>query len=205
MCELEVTLKRTQIQQLTANAELGYMTPFSKRKGVIARKLGDVIYLMKCLAVEVTLGKPKYCTNEVPVIFNGTDQYMLPSSGILTKKATKVACTSLTPVLYKVGHLWYKNNGKSLIRTLPPKKLKMEDSLKSGINFEHLRVKKFDENGLYEQKTLVKTHFLFFQPHDVKLVNEDSGQGLIDGGNQYSYDLAPISSSKGVMHWAKKR
>ena len=80
----------------------------------------------------------------------------------------------------------------------------MEDSLKSGINFEHLRVKKFDENGLYEQKTLVKTHFLFFQPHDVKLVNEDSGQGLIDGGNQYSYDLAPISSSKGVMHWAKK-
>ena len=86
---------------------------------------------MKCLAVEVTLGKPKYCTNEVPVIFNGTDQYMLPSSGILTKKATKVACTSLTPVLYKVGHLWYKNNGKSLIRTLPPKKLKMEDTVDS--------------------------------------------------------------------------
>ena len=51
---------------------------------------------------------------------------------------------------------------------------------------------------------LKKSHAMFFQAHDIQLVNEDIGAGILHGDNAYSYDLAPVSSSTGFMNWAKK-
>ena len=34
--------------------------------------------------------------------------------------------------------------------------------------------------------------------------SEDVGQGILHGDNTYSYDLAPVSSPTGFLHWAKK-
>ena len=35
-------------------------------------------------------------------------------------------------------------------------------------------------------------------------MNEDVGLGILYGSNTNSYDLSPVSSSKGFLHWAKK-
>ena len=45
---------------------------------------------------------------------------------------------------------------------------------------------------------------MFFQAHDIQLVNEDIGAGILHGDNAYSYDLAPVSSSTGFVNWARK-
>ena len=57
---------------------------------------------------------------------------------------------------------------------------------------------------MYNAEELKKSHALFFEAHDIKLVNEDVGQGILHGRNTYSYDFAPVSSPKGFLHWAKK-
>ena len=50
-----------------------------------------------------------------------------------------------------------------------------------------------------------KKHMLcFFDNHDIHLVNEDIGQGILYGSNTNFYDLSPVSSSKGFLHWAQK-
>ena len=72
------------------------------------------------------------------------------------------------------------------------------------VKFEDLRVKNFDENGLFDPKELKKVQMLFFQQHDIQVVSEDVGRGILHGDNERSYDLSPISSSQGFLHWAKK-
>ena len=37
----------------------------------------------------------------------------------------------------------------------------------------NLYMKNFDQNGLYTAKELETTHKIFFQAHDIKLVNDD--------------------------------
>ena len=74
-----------QIQQMVAHPD--DMT--LHEEGVIAKKLGDVVYLMQCKPVHVELGVPKYCTNELPVIYNGSEYYLLSVSNILTKRAIR--------------------------------------------------------------------------------------------------------------------
>ena len=68
--------------------------------------------------------------------------------------------------------------------------------------FDDIRVKNFDQNGLYNSEELKKSHAMFFQAHDIQLVNEDIGAGILHGDNAYSYDLAPVSSSTGFVNWA---
>ena len=71
------------------------------------------------------------------------------------------------------------------------------------LQFKDFHVAGFDQNGLYNAKDLKKTQLLFYQSHDIKLVNEDVGQGILHGDNTYSYDLAPVSSPTGFLHWAQ--
>ena len=65
----------------------------------------------------------------------------------------------------------------------------------------NLYVKNFDQNGLYTAMELEITHKLFFQAHDIKLVNDDFGEGLYHADNTFSYDLSPVSSSNGFLNW----
>ena len=203
-CDNENKLFKMQIQQMMAHPEDLTLHILREEKGIIAKKLGDVVYLMQCKPVHVELGIPKYCTNELPVVYNNTEYYLLSGSNILTKRANKVRCTALTPVIHKAGGVWYRNDGKRLIREKAPKKLRTTKNSVSALQFKDFRVDRFDQNGLYNAKDLKKTQMLFYQSHDIKLVNEDVGQGILHGDNTYSYDLAPVSSPTGFLHWAKK-
>ena len=127
---------------------------------------------------------------------------MLPISNVLTKRARKIFCSNLLPVLHKIGINWFKNTGKQLIPVAAPPKLTFK-ALRNPLKFEDIWVQNFDQNGLYDKKALAKTHELFFQAHDLKLINEDVSEGLSHGISTYRYDLSPVSSSNGFLHWAQ--
>ena len=79
-------LFKMQIQRMMAHPDDMTLHELIQ-EGVIAKKLGDVVYLMQCKPVE--LGVLKYCTNELPVIYNGSEYYLLSVSNILTKRAIR--------------------------------------------------------------------------------------------------------------------
>ena len=196
-------LFKMQIQQMMAHPDDMTLHVLIQEEGVIAKKLGDVVYLMQCKPVHVELRVPKYCTNELPVVYNGSEYYLLSVSSILTKRANKVQCTALTPVIHKAGGVWYRNDGRTLIREKAPKKLRTTKNSVRKLQFKDFHVAGFDQNGLYSAKDLKKTQLLFYTSHDIKLVNEDVGQGILHGDNTYSYNLAPVSSPTGFLHWAQ--
>ena len=106
--------------------------------------------------------------------------------------------------MHEVEGIWLKNDGRSLRPVPGPKKQLSSILNKSPLSFDDMRVKKFDENGLYNAEELKKSHALFFEAHDIKLVNEDVGQGILHGRNTYSYDFAPVSSPKAFFTGLKK-
>ena len=137
------------MQQLMLHHEsIGYNV-IDEKKGVVAKKRGDVVYLMQCRAVTVDLGVPKFCTHELPVTYNGSDYFLLPDSHVLAKKANKVACSRILPILNKVDGIWYENDGKRLKISRGPFRLKVSKTRRKPPEFHDFAVKKFDKNGLY--------------------------------------------------------
>ena len=84
-------------------------------------------------------------------------------SNILTKRANKVQCTALTPVIHKAGGVWYQNDGRTLISEKEPKKLRTTKNSVRKLQFKDFHVAGFDQNGLYNAKDLKKT--LLFPRH----------------------------------------
>ena len=203
-CYIENEIWKTKIQQLILHPEYSGFNLLNRRKGVVAKSMGDAVYLMECKPVDVQLGVPKYCTKELPVLFNNSEYYLLPGSHVLTKRANKVTCSILTPVIYKIDGLWFLNNGKTLRKTKAPKQLPSNSFGHTLMKFDDIKVKDFDQNGLYNSEELKKSHAMFFQAHDIRLANEDVGEGILHGDNAYSYDFAPVSSSTGFLNWARK-
>ena len=203
-CWLERSIWRAKIQQLMLHQDsIGYNV-IDERKGIVAKRRGNLVYMMQCKAVSVQLGVPQFCTNEIPVTYNGSNLYLLPDSHILTEKANKVTCSRIMPIVYNVDGIWYHNDGNQLRVVSGPQPLRIAKIHKKSVGFHQFSVKKFDENGLYTANELKKTHALFFNNRDIHLVNEDFGRGILYGTNVNSYDLAPVSSSKGFLHWAQK-
>ena len=96
---------------------------FMGKKRIIARAMGDAVYLMQCKPVQVHIAIPKFCSDELPVLCNNTYFYLVRGSRVLTKQATKISCSELTPVMYKIDGIWYKSDGKTLTQTKTPQKL----------------------------------------------------------------------------------
>ena len=131
--------------------------------------------------------------------YNGSDFFMIPDSGILTGKANRVDCGLVVKPIHKADGVWYISDGKSLRPYCPSKMIPYQQ--KTHITFMNLYVKNFDQNGLYTAMELEITHKLFFQAHEIKLVNDDFGEGLYHADNTFSYDLSSVSSSNGFLNW----
>ena len=203
-CYMENELWKTKMQQLMLHPDTLGINVMGNKKGIVAKKRGDVVYMMECDPVIVSLGVPKYCTHELPVRYNGTNYFLMSSFHILTKRANRIICSKLTPVLHCINGIWYVNDGKSVKIAPAPLKAKSTIFHKDLLTFRDFRVNKFDENGIYKVQEMKKSHALFLESHEVNLVNEDIGQGILHGSNAYSYDLSPVSSSTGFLHWAQK-
>ena len=108
---------------------------FMGKKRIIARAMGDAVYLMQCKPVQVHIAIPKFCSDELPVLCNNTYFYLVPGSRVLTKQATKISCSELTPVMFKIDGIWYKSYGKTLTQTKTPQKLRLRPNSRAAKAF----------------------------------------------------------------------
>ena len=140
-CYVENEIWKMKVTELMLHPEVSGFNLLNRRKGIFSKKMGDAVYLMECKVVNVSIGTPKYCTNELPVIYNQSDYYLLPGSDVLTKRANRVTCSLLTPVMHEVEGIWLKNDGRSLQPVPAPKKLWSSIFNKSPLSFDDMRVK----------------------------------------------------------------
>ena len=115
----------------------GFTSPWHSwgKKRIIARAMGDAVYLMQCKPVQVHIAIPKFCSDELPVLCNNTYFYLVRGSRVLTKQATKISCSELTPVMCKIDGIWYKSDGKTLTQTKNPQKLRLRPNSRAAKAF----------------------------------------------------------------------
>ena len=80
--------------------------------GYLAVVGGEVVHLLKCIQVDVTIRPVEECYTELPV-FRGEEPYFLsPRTHILQKFGTKIDCNILMPTMFQFNNSWIEFNPK---------------------------------------------------------------------------------------------
>lgn len=92
-----------------------YMT----KPGYTATRRGEVIYLVECRPVEVSIRNTIECYNDLPVTYKNATYFLRPGNRLLVKHSPQFPCSSSTPVLYKLNGAWIKIGGEPYIAPSP--------------------------------------------------------------------------------------
>ncbi|CRL02891.1 CLUMA_CG016125, isoform A [Clunio marinus] len=67
----------------------------------------EVVYIIKCQAVEVSIREEKECFQELPVTYGEDNYFMSPHNHILLKHGSPITCSNLVPPIFFVASKWW--------------------------------------------------------------------------------------------------
>lgn len=105
-CELE---RKMIIQKLSlashSLSEFAYA--MGEGPGYTAMNAGEIIYLLKCKAVNVEINTLKTCFNELPIIYQNKTYYMAPKTHTLQNYGTEIDCNTILPPAFLLEGEWF--------------------------------------------------------------------------------------------------
>lgn len=110
-CEIQKEMLQSRLSM--APKEFAYL--HTGQPGYTAIQMGEVLFLVKCVAVEVSVRQTKECFNELPVEYDGKPYYMTPKSHILQSYGSELSCSSLMSPHFLLHDKW-----ESVIRSNQP-------------------------------------------------------------------------------------
>ncbi len=94
-------------KEVIAGADNPYSLITIFGRGHLAIKAGSAVYVTRCAPVEVLPRSHENCTEEIPVMLNGTEVFVDPISFVIKSAGSPVHCNDIAPLRYKVGGKWY--------------------------------------------------------------------------------------------------
>ncbi len=102
-----ICVNRREIAHTRLEAITGADNPYSLitifGRGHLAIKAAGAVYVTRCSLVEVLPRLHKNCTEEIPVMVNGTDTFVDPIGYVIKSAGSAIHCNDLAPLRYKVG------------------------------------------------------------------------------------------------------
>ena len=106
LCELRRSQLVTKLQAI-----IGANNPYSLTElygpGHMIVKAGLAAYVIRCARVEATKAEYKNCTEEVPVMINGTLRFADPYSWVVQNLPTVLPCSAISPVRWSIHGRWF--------------------------------------------------------------------------------------------------
>lgn len=129
-----------------------------KGPGYMAVLAGEVIHIVKCVAVEVKVAQQQNCYTQLPVVWDNNTYFMTPQTHILLKKGTQTTCNVLTPSMYHLDGAWYKLMPKPM-ESLPPTMMRPQTKPQ----WKYFNPGQLATSGIYSQEDLEKLrdHIMF--------------------------------------------
>ncbi len=119
---LKLAFAQTGTQRLAGDVSTGNFRPivplkFRKNnpyslitifgRGHLAIKAGGAVYVTRSAPAEVVPRSHKNCTEEIPVMLNGTEAFVDPISYAIKSAGSPVHSNDIAPSRYKVGGKWH--------------------------------------------------------------------------------------------------
>ncbi|XP_076660708.1 uncharacterized protein LOC143364080 [Halictus rubicundus] len=130
----------------------------TKEAGHMALVAGEVIHIIKCVAVEVKIRHTETCFTELPVKHGNKSQFLTPMTHIITNQGTHRDCNQILPVMYEIDQTWHRITPKP-IEAVPPQILQ---PLKEPI-WRYVNPSNLATSGIYTQGDLndLRDHIMF--------------------------------------------
>jgi len=106
ICETDRQHLKTSILSAAQSPDGGFLN-HRGLEGFRVVPAGQVFHLIPCEEVSVGKGNAPYCTNEMPVLYNGALWFRDPLSKILKMNGTRIPCDPITPACWDVSGSWY--------------------------------------------------------------------------------------------------
>ena len=154
---IDLVRQRWNLEQETIknSLTLAILTPdeFSynimKGPGYMAVVTGEVIHIIQCVPVDVTVAHLNECYAELPVKRNNKTWFMKAKTHILLQKGTQISCSNALPAQYKIHNKWYKIVPKP-VETINP--IVINPIINNTLKFEETG--NLATSGLYSMKEL---------------------------------------------------
>lgn len=129
-----------------------------KGPGYMAHIAGEVVHVIKCIPVPVTLARLETCYSHLPVIVHNETMFMTPHTHILLRRSPKVDCNGYISPMYKINDKWIRLN-PTPDKAVSPEEL--EPLTKPTWKYESLS--DLATSGIYSDKDLIKLqdHLMF--------------------------------------------
>lgn len=181
-CELERDVLQTQISIASHHpAEFAYMR--MKEPGYTAVPRGELIYMIKCQPVEVTIRKVERCFLELPIMYNNNSHFMTPNTHLIQQHGTEIPCSSLMSPGYLINGEWYGLN-PFIHRLKHPNELK--PSNEAGWSYEDPG--NLIKAGIYSMESMEKLRRQIMYPSERQAISNILTQRML-GANVDSQNV----------------
>ena len=106
-CELERKVLQNSLALAIVNPDQ-FAATYMRAPGYTAIITGEVIQIIKCTKVEVTLAPTERCYQELPVLQDGEVRYLSPRTRLLKRRGFEIDCNIMLPSTYEIDGQWYK-------------------------------------------------------------------------------------------------
>lgn len=108
-CELENQVLQTQLAIAQYHPTEFALIRF-KEPGFTVVPRGEVLYVIKCQAVEATIRKTDRCYNELPITYDNKSCFMAPTTHLIQEHGTEIPCSFMMKPGYFLHGQWYSLN-----------------------------------------------------------------------------------------------
>ena len=78
-----------------------------KGTGYMAVTAGEVVHVIKCIPVEVTILHAEECYAELKVTKGNATYFLTPRTHIIKTRGTRITCNTIIPSYYLIEGNWY--------------------------------------------------------------------------------------------------
>ena len=159
-CELERKVLQNSLTLAIINPDQ-FATTYMKSPGYTAVITGEVIQIIKCIKVEVTLAQSERCYQELPVLHDGELKFLAPRTRLLKRRGFELDCNSVLPSTFDVDGIWYKMIPRP-VETPPPEVIRPNTEP----TWNYHSPKHLANAGIYTPNDLKKLTDFIMQPSE---------------------------------------
>ncbi|UHM27704.1 MAG: hypothetical protein FOCCV1_gp2 [Fushun oxya chinensis chuvirus 1] len=151
---------------------------YKGKRGYTAIRRGEVIYLVECIPVPVTIRRTEGCFADLPILYKNSSMFLTPKTGVIKQTGSAVECSSILPSWFYLDNKWYSITAGSAMGNIDPLVL----SPNSETEWKYTVPSNLAQSGIYTMDELRSFENRLMFPGERKAVLDVVARGMSGKG-----------------------